>query len=240
LQKKISEKFLLKVLLIAETGLSLSHSFHEIIGNGLAKEPGQTLGVKVVNALDSVRSQNKAAENEGSCWFDSKRLHKFYQSSRKMTHEVKHQYDEILHGALPGLEIHIVYDCESQITYDEDGGEEANILTAIACTVNGTPADIIFPEAKHGVESRNFLARLRESARQALYAQELREKAATAKFSIGEQVVYRVLGKPDRRGVTTSTPNRDNRVGVKFEDEDWAYCHTDFLFAHPFAFQTGK
>jgi hypothetical protein len=42
LQKKICEKRLLKVLLIAETGLSLSHSFHEIIGNGLAKEPGQT------------------------------------------------------------------------------------------------------------------------------------------------------------------------------------------------------
>jgi hypothetical protein len=155
-----------------------------------------------------------------------------------MTKEISHQYDEILHGSLPVLEIHVVYDCESQITYDEDGGEESNILTAITCTVNGTPADITFPEEKHGQQAREFLARLRESARQALYAQELREKAGAAKFSIGDKVIYRVPGKPDRCGVTTSTPNRDNRVGVKFEDEDWAYCHTDFLFAHPFAFQT--
>lgn len=157
-----------------------------------------------------------------------------------MTKEISHQYDEILHGSLPGLEVHVVYDCESQITYDDDG-EESNILTAITATVNGAPADVKFPEAKHGQQVREFLARLRESARQALYAQELREQsAANAKFSIGEKVVYRVPGKPDRRGVTTSIPNRDNRVGVKFEDEDWAYCHTDFIFAHPFAFQTGE
>jgi len=97
-----------------------------------------------------------------------------------MTKEIAHQYDEILHAGLPGLEIHVVYDCESQITYDEDGGEEANILTAITATVNGTPADIIFPEAKHGQQAREFLARIRESARQALYVQELRQQKSAS------------------------------------------------------------
>jgi len=91
------------------------------------------------------------------------------------TKEIQHQYDEILHGKLPGLQIHIVYDCESQITYDHEGNEESNILTEITCTVNGVPADVIFPEAKHGQDARQFLALLRESARDALYAQEMRD-----------------------------------------------------------------
>lgn len=96
-----------------------------------------------------------------------------------MTKEISHQYDEILHGSLPGLEIHIVYDCESQIVYDEDGDEESNLLTAITCTVNGAPVDGRFPEPKHGEQARNFLARLRENARDALYAQEMREDTAS-------------------------------------------------------------
>lgn len=91
-----------------------------------------------------------------------------------MTHEISHQYDEILNAGLPGLDVYILYNCESQIVYDEDG-EAANILTAITCTVNGVPADILFPEARHSQQAREFLARLRESARQALYAQRLRE-----------------------------------------------------------------
>jgi hypothetical protein len=95
-----------------------------------------------------------------------------------MTKEISHQYDELLHGALPGLQIHIVYDCESQITYDENGDEESNLLTKITCTVNGAPADVIFPEAKHGQDARLFLALLRESARDALYAQEMRDDTA--------------------------------------------------------------
>ena len=99
-----------------------------------------------------------------------------------MTKEISHQYDELLHGALPGLQIHIVYDCESQITYDHEGNEESNLLTAITCTVNGAPADVVFPEAKDGEQARNFLARLRESARDALYAQEMRESAAILYF----------------------------------------------------------
>ena len=91
------------------------------------------------------------------------------------TKEIQHQYDEILPTSLPGVEVHVIYECESQITYDHEGNEESNILTAITCTVNGVPADVIFPEAKDGEHARNFLARLRESARDALYAQELRE-----------------------------------------------------------------
>jgi len=95
-----------------------------------------------------------------------------------MTKEISHQYDELLHGKLPGLEIHVIYDCQSEISYDENGDEIDNILTAITCTVNGVPADVIFPEAKDGEHARNFLARLRESACDALYAQELRDDTA--------------------------------------------------------------
>lgn len=94
------------------------------------------------------------------------------------TKEISHQYDQIVHALLPGLQIHIVYDCESQITYDENGDEESNLLTKITCTVNGAPADVIFPEAKHGQDARLFLALLRESARDALYAQEMRDDVA--------------------------------------------------------------
>ena len=92
-----------------------------------------------------------------------------------ITKEIQHQYDQIVDCLLPGLQIHIVYDCESQITYDHEGNEESNLLTAITCTVNGVPADVIFPEAKHGQDARQFLALLRESARDALYAQEIRD-----------------------------------------------------------------
>mgnify|MGYP007100107680 FL=1 len=95
-----------------------------------------------------------------------------------MTKEISHQYDELLHGALPGLQIHIVYDCESQITYDHEGNEESNLLTAITATVNGVPVDVVFPEPKHGEQARQFLALLRGSARDALYAQELRDDTA--------------------------------------------------------------
>ena len=94
------------------------------------------------------------------------------------TKEISHQYDEILPTSLPGLEIHVIYDCQSEISYDENGDELDNILTEITCTVNGVPADVIFPEAKDGQATREFLALLRESARDALYAQELRDDTA--------------------------------------------------------------
>jgi hypothetical protein len=67
----------------------------------------------------------------------------------------------------------VIYECESQITYDHEGNEESNLLTAITCTVNGVHADVVFPEPKHGEQARQFLALLRESARDALYAQEI-------------------------------------------------------------------
>jgi hypothetical protein len=99
----------------------------------------------------------------------------FLKHSMAMTKEISHQYDELLHGKLPGLEIHVIYDCQSEISYDENGDEIDNILTAITCTVNGVPVDVVFPEPKHGEQARQFLALLRGSARDALYAQELRE-----------------------------------------------------------------
>ena len=94
------------------------------------------------------------------------------------TKEIQHQYDELLPTSLPGVEVHVIYNCQSEISYDENGDELDNILTAITATVNGVPADVIFPEAKDGEHARNFLARLRESARDALYAQELRDDTA--------------------------------------------------------------
>ena len=90
-----------------------------------------------------------------------------------MTKEISHQYDELLPTSLPGVEVHVIYDCESQITYDHEGNEESNLLTAITATVNGVPVDVVFPEPKHGEQARQFLALLRESARDALYAQEI-------------------------------------------------------------------
>jgi len=94
------------------------------------------------------------------------------------TKEIQHQYDELLPTSLPGVEVHVIYNCESQITYDHEGNEESNLLTAITATVNGVPVDVVFPEPKHGEQARQFLALLRGSARDALYAQELRDDTA--------------------------------------------------------------
>lgn len=92
-----------------------------------------------------------------------------------MTHHIQHQYDEILNASLPGLEIHIVYECESEISFDEDGNEESNRLLRISATVNSFSLPLPkFPEAKDGNDAREFLARLRESARQALWAKALK------------------------------------------------------------------
>lgn len=92
-------------------------------------------------------------------------------------HTIKYQYDELLTPALPGLEIHAVYNCESVIEYDDEGNEDSNYLVAIEATVNGVPTHFErFPQAKHGEDAKKFLAKLREAARQALYAQKLREE----------------------------------------------------------------
>ena len=73
------------------------------------------------------------------------------------TKEISHQYDQIVHALLPGLQIHIVYDCESQITYDENGDEESNLLTKITCTVKGAPADVISRRRNTGKTPAYFL-----------------------------------------------------------------------------------
>lgn len=87
-----------------------------------------------------------------------------------MTHEISFQYDEILHPAMPGVEIHVVYNCEAEITIDEEGREESNILTSIAPFLNGQPTAFYkFPEEKDGKAAREFLAKLREAARNALW-----------------------------------------------------------------------
>lgn len=92
-------------------------------------------------------------------------------------HTIKYQYDELLTPAMPGLEIHVVYNCESVIEYDDEGNEEGNYLVAIEAKVNGVPTHFErFPQARHGEDAKKFLATLQESARQALYAQKLREE----------------------------------------------------------------
>ena len=88
----------------------------------------------------------------------------------KMTHEIKFQYDELLCPKMPGIEVHVVYDCEAEICFDENGLEQSNILTSIAPFVNGQPTRFTkFPEPKDGQQTREFLAVLREAARTALW-----------------------------------------------------------------------
>lgn len=98
-----------------------------------------------------------------------------------MTHHIQHQYDEILQADLPGLEIHVIYNCESEIEFGNDGEEVSNRLISISVSVDGKKSAFAFlPRETDGKDAREFLARLRESARQALYAEALRqaEKAA--------------------------------------------------------------
>lgn len=91
-----------------------------------------------------------------------------------MTHRIFHEYDELLTAAWRGLEIHIRYFCESEITIDDEGEHDPFLLT-IRAEVNGqqVPAPP-FPLEEHGQDNRKFLAVLRESARQALWAKALR------------------------------------------------------------------
>ena len=94
-----------------------------------------------------------------------------------MTHEIKFQYDEILCPKMPGVEVHVLYECEAEICFDENGLEQSNILTSIAPFVNGQPAaeGWKFPEAKDGQQTREFLAVLREAARTALWQKQQME-----------------------------------------------------------------
>lgn len=91
-----------------------------------------------------------------------------------MTHTIEHQYDEILQGAWPGLEIHVVYYCTSEIVIDDEGEHDPFLLT-IRAEVNG--AQVVappFPLEEHGSDAKKFLAILRESARQTLWAKALK------------------------------------------------------------------
>ncbi len=93
-----------------------------------------------------------------------------------MTHSISHEYDEILHPAMPGVEVQVVYKCASEITFDENGDEESNRLISIAPNVNGQHTHFTaFPLESDGEQAKRFLARLRESARQALHAKLLRD-----------------------------------------------------------------
>lgn len=94
-----------------------------------------------------------------------------------MTHTISHQYDEIIQASLPGLEIHVVYHLESEIEIGFDGIEESNRLLSIETLVNGKTAylpALSFPMETDGRDAQKFLALIRESARQALWAKALR------------------------------------------------------------------
>lgn len=118
-----------------------------------------------------------------------------------MTHRIQHQYDEILHAAWPGLEIHVIYYCDSEIVIDDEG-EHAPYLLTIRAEINGqqVPAPK-FPLYEHGDDTRKFLAKLRESARQALWAKALREaKAAGYKIENAEYEVIEAAENWQRTG----------------------------------------
>lgn len=95
-----------------------------------------------------------------------------------MTHTIKHQYDELLPTACPGLEIHVVYQCESEIEVDEDGEHDPRLISiasrAHSAQLSFTLPAPKFPREQDSQQSREFLAKLRESARQALWAKALR------------------------------------------------------------------
>lgn len=104
-----------------------------------------------------------------------------------MTHHIAHQYDEIIPASLPGLEVHVIYNCESEIVFDEYGDEESNRLIQIAPMVNGQPSRFTtFPRENGSEDEKRFLALLRESARQALWAKALRVAVA---FPVHEQMM---------------------------------------------------
>ena len=106
-----------------------------------------------------------------------------------MTHHISHQYDEILQAALPGLQAHVVYNCESEIVFDDEGNEESNRLLTISATVNGAPAHLpAFPRESGSQDEKRFLALLRESARQALFVKAL-NVAKKAGFQLTEDRV---------------------------------------------------
>ncbi len=101
-----------------------------------------------------------------------------------MTHTIKHDFDELSPTLLPGLSVHIIYRCESEIEYNDDGLEESNRLISLSASVNGQAvpdALLVFPkpEQSHGhrqaQDTRIFLSKARESAQQALWAEAGRE-----------------------------------------------------------------
>ena len=96
-----------------------------------------------------------------------------------MTHHIHHTYDEILPASSPGLEVHVEYNCESEIEIDDDGNEESNRLLSISARVGSRllylSLELKSPLESDGQQAREFLARLRENARQALWAKALEE-----------------------------------------------------------------
>lgn len=93
-----------------------------------------------------------------------------------MTHYISHEYDEFLFPSMPGVEIYVVYKCESEIEFDDEGLEVSNRLISIAAFVNDQPCPFgHFPRETDGIDANRFLAKLRESARQALHAKLVRE-----------------------------------------------------------------
>lgn len=128
-----------------------------------------------------------------------------------MTHTIHHQYDEILQASLPGLEIHVVYHCESEITFDEYGDEESNRLIDFYVTVDGKrPPVFKIPSEKDGSDAQKFLAVLRESARQALWAKALKNAVNAATYDenvidiaerwqrTGSTKLHINIGKPEK------------------------------------------
>ncbi len=123
-----------------------------------------------------------------------------------MTHTIKHQYDELLPAAWPGLEIHIVYNCESEIVVDEDGEHDPRLISISARVDVGhlslTLPEPPLPREEHGSGARKFLAALRENARQALWAKALRVAKASAAFDRDPLSINEIANRWLRTGST--------------------------------------
>lgn len=122
-----------------------------------------------------------------------------------MTYTIEHQYDEILPGAWPGLEIHVVYYCESEIEIDEDGEHDPRLISISAfinTALKYTKYNVPFPRESDGQAAREFLAKLRESARQALWANALEMAKQSQEFDGDPIAINEIANRWMRTGST--------------------------------------
>lgn len=91
---------------------------------------------------------------------------------------IAHQYRQLIPTEYPGLEVEVIYNCESEITFDKNGYEIVNRLIKISATAQCIPLSLPkFPMESDGREASRFLGILREAVRQ---TQEYKQAEADA------------------------------------------------------------